>query len=42
MLGEVIGHVELTFAPDDLEVFLIDSITEPVKSHVEGLGKLLS
>ena len=42
MLGEVIGHVEFAFAPEELEVFLIDSISEPVKTHVEGFGELLT
>ena len=42
VFGEVIGHVEFAFAPEELEVFLIDSISEPVKTHVEGFGELLT
>ena len=42
VLGKIICHVELAFAPDELELFLFDAVFYPVESHVEGFGELLT
>ena len=40
MFGEIIGHVEFPFSPDDLEMCLCHAVVEPVETHVEGFGEL--
>ena len=35
--GEEVGEVVNTFAPSDRELFLMDSVTDAVKSHVNTL-----
>ena len=42
MLGEVIGHVCRSFAPDELELILFDAVLYPVEAHVEGFGEFLA
>ena len=42
VLGEVVGHIALAFSPEELELFLIDSVTKPMEAHVEGLREPLT
>ena len=35
--GEEVGEVVNAFAPSDRELFLMDSVTDAVKSHVNTL-----
>ena len=42
MLGEIVGHVGRTLAPDETELFLIDAIVDPIKTHIKGFRKFLS
>ena len=41
MLGKVISFVGATFAPEDMELLLADTITDPIESHVNGFGTFL-
>ena len=41
MLGEVICQVVGAAAPMDEELSLVDAVSDPVKSHVNGLGAAL-
>ena len=41
MLGKIIGLVNGAFAPVNKELALAHAITDPVVSHVHGLGALL-
>ena len=38
MFGEVIGEVTFSFGPVDFEFALVDTVLDPVKSHVHGFG----
>ncbi len=42
MLGKVVGQVELSGGPEEIELALVDSVFHPPASHVERLGELLS
>ena len=39
VFGKIIGHVELAFTPDDLKLFVVDAIGEPMETHIEGFGE---
>ena len=41
MFGEVISAIGFSFGPEDLELALAHSVSDPVKTHVDGLGALL-
>ena len=41
MFCEVIGKVLGAFAPIDLELFLLDSVLNPVETHINGFGAAL-
>ena len=41
VLGEVVGFVELALFPVDMELALAHSVTNPIKTHVNGLGAFL-
>ena len=41
MFGEVIGTVEGSFSPEDVELPLAHTVTYPIKPHVDGLGAFL-
>ena len=41
VLGEVVSQVVGSFLPEDLELVLGYSISDPVESHVDGFGALL-
>ena len=40
MLGDVVGQVGFSWFPVHLELVLFDSVSDPVKPHVNGLGSL--
>ena len=42
VLGEVVSHVEYAFSPDEIELTLFYSVTDPVKAHVKGFGEFLA
>jgi hypothetical protein len=37
----VVGSVELAFDPVDLELILSDTVTDPVKVHIDRFGSFL-
>jgi hypothetical protein len=37
----VVGSIELAFDPADLELMLSDTVTDPVKAHVDRFGSFL-
>jgi hypothetical protein len=39
--GVVIGHVALSWSPINVEFSLLDPISDPVETHVDGMGALL-
>lgn len=41
VLGEVIGEIVFAFGPIDKKMALADAITDPIKTHVDGLGATL-
>jgi hypothetical protein len=41
MFGEIISQIVTAFAPVDMELVLLLSIFEPVKTHVDGFGTAL-
>jgi hypothetical protein len=41
MLGEVISQIRFAWFPEDVEVPLLDTILDPIKSHVHCLGPFL-
>ena len=41
MFGEIIRLVEDSFFPIDVELLLADSVTDPVKTHVDSFGAFL-
>ncbi len=41
VLGEVIGFVGSTQSPKDVILALVDTITDPIELHVNGLGPFL-
>ena len=41
MLGEVVGFVETSFLPVDVELSLTDTVADPVVAHVDGFGAFL-
>ena len=41
VLAEVVSEVGMAWCPIYMEVSLVDSILEPVESHVNGLGSSL-
>lgn len=41
MLGEVISLVETAFFPHDVKPSLLDTISDPIKAHVNGFGSFL-
>ena len=41
MFGVIIGAVGFAFGPENRELALAHSVSDPVKSHVDGLGALL-
>ena len=42
MFGEVVCHVDGSFSPDELELALLDSVLDPIETHIEGFGKFLT
>ena len=36
VLGEIVGHVRFAFSPDELVLFLKDSVSDPVDPHIES------
>ena len=42
MLGEVVGQVEFAGGPEEIELFLVDSVFHPPVAHVEGFGYFLA
>ena len=38
MLGEVVSAIGGSWGPVDMELTLLDSILDPIESHVYGLG----
>ena len=38
VLGEVVGHIFVAWAPVDKELALVDSVLDPVETHVHGFG----
>jgi len=41
VFGKIIGAIGVTRAPEDVELTLTGAVTNPIKSHVDGLGALL-
>ena len=41
MFGEVVGEIVGTFCPINFKLALINSILNPIESHVDGLGASL-
>ena len=41
MFGEIICFVGVTRFPVDAELFLFDSVPQPIISHVDGFGTFL-
>jgi len=41
VFGKIIGMIGVTRAPEDVELTLSGAATNPIKSHVNGLGALL-
>ena len=41
ILGEVIGFVEITSSPENMELALAYTVTDPVEAHVDGFGAFL-
>ena len=41
MLGEVIGEIVGTFSPMNMDLTLVNSILNPVETHVNGFGSSL-
>ena len=35
MLGEVVGHIDGSFPPDELELALLDSVLDPIETHID-------
>ena len=42
MFCEVVGHIDGSLSPDELKLALLDSILDPIKTHIEGFGEFLS
>ena len=42
MLGEVVGHIDGSLSPDELKLALLDSVLNPIESHIEGFGEFLT
>jgi hypothetical protein len=36
MLGEVVCHINGSLPPDELELALLDSIFDPIKTHIKS------
>ena len=41
MFGEIICSIQLAFSPKHMELFLLDSVADPIKAHVDGFGAAL-
>ena len=41
MFGEVVSFVGTALAPKDMELFLMHTIVDPIKVHVDCLGSFL-
>ena len=41
MLGEVVSHIGRSSPPEELELFLLYSISNPIKPHIECFGQVL-
>ena len=41
VLGEVVGQIPCPCIPIELELSLLDTVSEPVEAHVHGLGAFL-
>ena len=42
MFGKIVGHVGDTFSPDELVLFLQNTIPDPIDPHIKGFGKFLT
>jgi hypothetical protein len=42
VLGEIVGQIEFSWGPEEIELALVDAILHPPVAHVEGFGELLS
>jgi hypothetical protein len=42
VLGKIVGKVELSGSPEEIELALADAILHPPIAHVERLGELLA
>ena len=41
VFGEVVGEIVGTFRPINIKLALVNSILNPIESHVDGLGESL-
>ena len=41
VFGVVIGEIDVTWCPEDVEVALTDTVTNPIKTHVHGSAAFL-
>jgi hypothetical protein len=41
MLGEVVGLIGFTWLPVDDELALVNSVADPIETHVHGFGAAL-
>ena len=42
MFCEVIGHICRSFSPEELELFLFNTVSNLIKSHAKGFRKFLA